>query len=133
MGFTGIAVVPGPRRRMLAWDRVLRYFRPDRLWLVGETDWEPYRTPWQRIEHAGLLPDLPLVLITPRGSTSLATYAHPSNAVYLFGSDTSGVGADVFRERAADHAVSIDTDTDDELFSDEAALLVMWSRRAFGG
>lgn len=79
--------------------------------------------------------DHTLVLLAPQnglnlqGDEPLSTFVHPENVVYWFGDDSRHIQAEVFNDRAPDHLVYINTDTNDQMYSFSSYLVVAWDRR----
>ena len=120
------------------WDFILCNFKPDVIYVHGDPALIA-STVLCRAEQLVGPEDLPLdheiVLLAPdngaylQGDTNLEGFAHPTNAIYWFGSDANHIQADVFALRAPDHKVYIPTDTIDQMYAAAAWSVVAWDRR----
>lgn len=121
-----------------AWEYALSHFQVDQLYCVGGPPPSGSSVLREAVEIAGsgdVPQDLTLVLLAPtnglnmQGTESLATFVHPLNAVYWFGSDSRHLEAELFGARAPDHKVYVPVDTIDQMFSAAVWQVVAWDRR----
>lgn len=120
------------------WDYVLSHWRPQSLHLVGgmgEADLETYAfrgaTPIPTLDQ---LPAMTSVLLAPqngnyfRGNTSLASFTHPSECVYIFGSNNRHLTTDEAGDFTPDWLVYVPTETPTEMYSWCAASVTFYDR-----
>lgn len=121
-------------------DYILSNFKPDTIY-VKETQGFSVSSKVMneavKVESAQDLPiDIPLVLFLPKlapyitPTTSLLDFTHPTDAIYMFGPNHRHLSVDDdFTGRGPDHVVYIPTDTNDDMYSWNAAAIALWVRR----
>lgn len=134
--------LPGTGGTQDQWDYALSNFKPDHLYVIGDEALAPETNVFSKlsatyIEGADTLPTgSDLVVMSPEngvylpGEVSLADFAHPSNAIYLFGPDKHHLNDDDhLRGAIPNHLVYIPTDSRDNMWSWTAYCVTMWDRR----
>lgn len=130
------------------WMYLLTGFQVEQRWEIavdGQGDQASLDHKITTIRTADELPtDLPLVLIQPRagdflqGTESLADFIHPTDAIYLFGSDGQALSEVQLGARVPDSSLYIplpinaERPHDEELYSVQAAAIALYDRIAKG-
>lgn len=122
------------------YDYVLSNFAPDQIYVKCRRGHKPSSNVFKKatkIESVDELPgDLALVLFLPKtaryisSTVSLIDFAHPADAIYMFGPNHENLSLEEdFVNRLPDHIVYIPTDTTDDMYSYNTYAVVMWDRR----
>ena len=128
--------IPHPQREIWLnqWGYLFAHFAPDCIWVLNAPDDARYYSTVNRIATLAELPESPLILLAApssqyvRGDKSLMDFAHPTDAIYLFGSDNANFSDEHFIDRSPDHKVYIPTESDDEMYSWVAAAVTFYDR-----
>lgn len=123
------------------WSYVFSNFGVTDIWETGDNgkkDLDIYQ-PTIRIDTAAELPsDRPLIVLAPaagtyiQGTESLKDFAHPEDAIYLFGPSHLHLNEDDLGGRVPDALVYIPL-VKNECFSHAAAYMTLWDREVKNG
>ncbi len=141
---TTAVCLPLPRngQYQMQWDYILSSCPPDALYVIGDEEQAPSTNVFSRLSaiYVADASDLPsasqLVVLAPpngryiQGNISLEDFAHPTDAIYLFGGDIDFLSETEMNNRQADSLVYVPTESADDLFSWVAYAIVMWDRKS---
>jgi hypothetical protein len=133
-----VALVVDEQMDLNLWAYTLLHWQPDEVYALGVMQPDlatlrPFRDV-RLIADASELPRGHLVVMAPLngrevvGEVSLADFAHPDDATYLFGPDAGWLELEDLGGREPDARVFIPTGSDDQLHAHVAAAVTLYDR-----
>lgn len=116
------------------WSYVFSNFGISDVWELEREDTENIYQKPTKIRSAAELPDVPLIVVQPadgkhvRGTVSLSDFAHPDDAIYMFGGSHDVMTLEDLGGRVAEHYVYIPLEKH-ECYAFSAAYMTLWDRK----
>lgn len=120
------------------WSFLFSNFGIENIWELERENTEKIYQPTIKIKSAAELPDVPLVVVQPPdaryvpGTESLSDFAHPDDAIYMFGGSHDVMTLEDLGDRVAEYYVYIPL-TAHECYAFSAAYMTLWDRKVKRG